>query len=124
MGAQGGEQARVPFQSLEPVGGRRVLGRRSLELGCWPGFAAARSSSMSRRWDSGRTSRRKRRQRSIAPGASSWSHSTGVSDSVRPARTPGHPGRGLEHLQQREIAVAIASHSHSSPNGHVPNPST
>ena len=44
-----------------------------------PGSSAA---AMSRRCVSGRTSRRKARKRSGTPPASSWSHSTGVSESV------------------------------------------
>ena len=71
---------------------------------------------MSSRWDSGLISSRNARHRSIAPGASSWSHRTGVSDSVIGAR-PSTSSSG-------RYDVAIASHSHSSPNGHVPNPST
>ena len=44
-----------------------------------------------------RISRRNARQRSSAPGASSWSRSTGVSDSVT------RPGRGVEHVEQRQV---------------------
>ena len=44
--------------------------------------AGSGPSSRSSRCDAGRTSRRKRRQRSRAPGASSWSASTGVTDRV------------------------------------------
>ena len=52
-----------------------------------------------------------------APGASSWSHRTGVSDTVKGAPRSSSASSGT-------YDVAIASHSHSSPNGHVPNPST
>ena len=44
--------------------------------------APARVPSMSRRCVSARTSRRKATNRSATPGASSWSQSTGVSESV------------------------------------------
>ena len=48
--------------------------------------------------DAGRTSRRNARQRSSAPGASSWSASTGVIESVT------WPGWRVEHVQQRQVA--------------------
>jgi len=79
--------------------------------------ASSVASATSSACDAGRISRRKARQRSMAPGASSWSHSTGVRLSVTgvPPSSTSSSGR---------YDVAIASHSHSSPNGHVPKPST
>ena len=47
---------------------------------------------------------------------SSWSHRTGVSPTVTGASwSTGRSGM---------YTLATASHSHSSPNGHVPKPST
>ena len=80
--------------------------------------APVRDPSMSRRWVSARTSRRKARKRSPIPGASSWSHSTGVSDSVIAASSRSSTSSSGRY------EVAIASNSHSSPKGQVPNPST
>ena len=64
---------------------RRSSGRRSSASAYSPAArsssaatAGAPAASMSSSCDAGRTSRRKARQRSSAPGASSWSHSTGV----------------------------------------------
>ena len=54
---------------------------------------------MSSAWEAGRTSRRKARQRSIAPGASScrrWR--TG-----HQGQREGHRGAGLQHVEQRQV---------------------
>ena len=64
-------------------------------------------------------SRRNANNRSWTPGAPSWSASTGVTDSV----TPSPPGPSNTSNNGR-YTVAAASNSHSSPNGHVPKPST
>ena len=68
-------------RAREPVGRGGVFGGRALELAHQRSAPPADSSRV-QPVRLRRTSRRKRRQRSIAPGASSWSHSTGVSDSV------------------------------------------
>ena len=84
----------VAAARLEALGGRGVEPGRALELARQRGSSAAATS---RRCVSGRSSRRKARKRSAHPGASSWSHSTGVSDSVT------RPGRGVEHVEQRQV---------------------
>ena len=67
-----------------------------------------------------RVSRRNPSRRSPAsPGSvSSWSHSTGVTPSVTGASS--RPSRSI----RGRYTHATASHSHSSPNGQVPKPST
>ena len=86
-------------QRAEQVGGQalereRVLAGRALELGRHG--ARPRPPRCRARATAGRTSRRKARQRSSAPGASSWSHSTGVSESVT-----GAPAS--QHVEQRQV---------------------
>ena len=107
VGGQQRQDARASRRSstprTAPARPRRSSGRRSSARAYSP---AARSSSaatagssaasMSSACDAGRTSRRKARQRSSAPGASSWSHSTGVSESVTGAPV-------AQHVEQRQV---------------------
>ncbi len=63
------------------------------------------------------------RKRSPTPGSASWSASTGVTPTVAIPRAPCPAWRSSTPSSGR-YEDAIASSSHSSPNGQVPKPST
>ena len=84
MAAERAEQAAGAVAMLrgEPLARPLVARGGVLERGDDARVARAAAVAMSRRCVSTRVVARKSRQRSIAPGSSSWSQSTGVSDSV------------------------------------------